>query len=69
MICSMIYITLTFSQCQFPTQIQPSILKETAEKGVQDTSYRGFGGVPQLHKSPKIGGYRGVDQDYFSSLL
>ena len=27
MICYMIYITLTFSQCQFSTQIQSSILK------------------------------------------
>ena len=34
---------------------------ETAEKEVQDTSYRGSGGVPQLiKKSPMIGGHRGL---------
>jgi hypothetical protein len=27
---------------------------------VQDTSCRGSGGVPQLKKPPKIGGYRGL---------
>jgi hypothetical protein len=27
---------------------------------VQDTSCRGLGGVPQLKKFPKIGGYRGL---------
>ncbi len=30
------------------------------KKEVQDTSCRGSGGVPQLKKSPKIGGYRGL---------
>ncbi len=50
MICSMIYITLTFSQCQFPTQIQPSIFKETAKKGVQDTSCQG---CPPVKKVPQ----------------
>jgi len=34
--------------------------KETAEKEVQDTFCRGSGGVPQLQKSPKTGGYRGL---------
>ena len=34
--------------------------KETTEKEVQDTSCRGSGGIPQLWKSPKIGGYRGL---------
>jgi len=34
--------------------------KETAEKEVQDISCRGSGGVPQLYKSPKIGGFRGL---------
>jgi hypothetical protein len=33
---------------------------ETAVKEVQDTSCRGSGGVPQLKKPPKIGGYRGL---------
>ena len=33
---------------------------ETPEKEVQDTSCRGSGGVPQIIKSPKIGGYRGL---------
>ena len=33
---------------------------ETAEKEAQDTSCWGSGGVPQLKKSPKIGGYRGL---------
>jgi hypothetical protein len=31
-----------------------------AGKEVQDTSCWGTGGVPQLLKSPKIGGYRGL---------
>jgi len=35
-------------------------LFEIAEKELQDTSCRGSGGVPQLLKSPKIGGYRGL---------
>jgi hypothetical protein len=33
---------------------------EAAEKEVQDTSCRWSGGAPQLYKSPKIGGYRGL---------
>jgi len=33
---------------------------ETTEKEVQGTSCRGSGGVPQLLKSPKLGGYRGL---------
>jgi hypothetical protein len=33
---------------------------ETAEKEVQDTSCWGSGSVPQLLKSPRIGGYRGL---------
>ena len=33
------------------------VVEETAEKVVQDTSCRGSGGVPQLQKPPKIGGY------------
>ena len=33
---------------------------KTAEKEVQDTSCRGSGGVPQIKKSPKNGGYRGL---------
>jgi hypothetical protein len=33
---------------------------ETAETEVQDTSCRVSGGVPQLYKSPKTGGYRGL---------
>ena len=37
-----------------------NIIKGTAEKEVQDTSCRGSGGVPQIYKSPKIGGYRGL---------
>jgi hypothetical protein len=37
-----------------------AIAYETAEKEVQDTSCRDSGGVPQLYKSPKIGGYRGL---------
>ena len=41
-------------------QKSSSIHNETAEKEVQDTSCRGSGGVPQLLKSPKIGGYRGL---------
>jgi hypothetical protein len=36
------------------------IIAETAEKEVQDTSCRGSGGTPQLKKSPKIGGLRGL---------
>jgi hypothetical protein len=32
----------------------------TAEEEMQDTSCRGSGGVPQLKKSPKTGGYRGL---------
>ena len=36
------------------------IFSENAEKEVQDTYYLGSGGVPQLIKSPKIGGYRGL---------
>jgi hypothetical protein len=35
---------------------------ETAEKEVPDTSGRGFGGVPQSHKSPMIGGFRGLNE-------
>jgi len=35
-------------------------LFETAIKEVQDISCWGSGGVPQLKKSPKIGGYRGL---------
>jgi len=31
------------------------------EKEVQDTSCRGIGGAPQIQKSPKIGGYRGLN--------
>jgi hypothetical protein len=42
------------------TILRRSALLETAEKEVQDTSCRGSGGVPQLQKSPKIGGYRGL---------
>jgi hypothetical protein len=45
--------------CRFGEQ-PVGILFETAEKEVQDTSCRGSGGVPQLKKSPKIGGYRGL---------
>jgi hypothetical protein len=37
-----------------------SFYTETAEKDVQDTSCWGSGGVPQLQKSPKTGGYRGL---------
>ena len=33
---------------------------KSAAKEVQDISYRGCGGVPQVYKSPKIGGYRGL---------
>jgi len=33
---------------------------ETAEKEVQDTSCWESGGIPQLKKSPKIGGFRGL---------
>jgi len=33
---------------------------ENAEKEAQETSWRGSGGVPQLQKSPKIGGFRGL---------
>jgi hypothetical protein len=36
------------------------MLSETAEKEVQDTSWWGSGGVPQLYKFPKIGGFRGL---------
>ena len=36
------------------------MLSETAEKEVQDTSWWGYGGVPQLYKFPKIGGFRGL---------
>ena len=32
----------------------------TTEKEVKDTSCRGSGGVPQLTKFPKIGGFRGL---------
>jgi len=53
MICSMIYITLTFSQCQFPTQIQPSIFKETVKKRVQDTSCKGVS--PSFKNPPRLG--------------
>jgi hypothetical protein len=41
------------------TRIDTDILIETAEKEVQDTSCGGSGGVPQLIKSPKIGGLGG----------
>ena len=41
-------------------EVRQASLAKTAEKEVQDTSCRGYGGVPQLIKSPKIGGYRGV---------
>jgi hypothetical protein len=37
-----------------------SFYTEIAEKEVQDTSCRGSGGVPQLQKSHKTGGYRGL---------
>jgi len=36
------------------------VMMEVSEREVQDTSCRGLGGVPQLKKSPKIGGYRGL---------
>ena len=36
------------------------VSKETANKEVQDTSCRGSGGVPQLQKSPEVGGYGGL---------
>ena len=36
------------------------MLSENAEKEVQDTSCRWSGGVPQLKKSPKTGGFRGL---------
>jgi hypothetical protein len=42
---------------------------ETAEKEVQDTSCWGSGGVPQLKKSPKIGGYRGLIKTISAFLL
>jgi hypothetical protein len=38
-------------------------------KEVQETSWWGSGGIPQLKYSPKIGGFRGVDKDFFSSLI
>ena len=41
-------------------RIYGNAVKETNEKAVQDTSCRGSGGVPQLQKSPKIGGYLGL---------
>ena len=34
------------------------MLIETAEKEVQDASCRVSGSVPQLRKSPKVGGFR-----------
>jgi len=40
-------------------KIRAFISLETAEKEVQDTSSWGSGGVPQLLKSPKIGGLGG----------
>jgi hypothetical protein len=40
--------------------IRSYILTGTAAKEMQDTSCRGSGGVPQLQRSPKIGGYRGL---------
>ena len=43
-----------------PVMIFGINFSETAEKEVQDTSCRGSGGVPQLQKSPKIGGFRGL---------
>jgi len=36
------------------------MLSETAEKEAHDISCRGSGGVPQLQKPPKTGGYRGL---------
>jgi hypothetical protein len=46
---------------QIVIPFKPNKLIETAEKEVQDTSCRGFGGVPPaLKKSPEIGGYRGL---------
>jgi hypothetical protein len=40
-------------------RIRVVVSLETAEKEVQDTSCRGSGGVPQIFKSPKIGGLGG----------
>ena len=42
------------------------VSNETAKKEVQDTSCRGSGGVPQLQKSPKIGGCRGLIETIFA---
>jgi restriction endonuclease S subunit len=39
---------------QFESDIR--LLLETAEKEVQETSWRGSGGVPQIQNSPKTGG-------------
>ena len=40
--------------------IGDSFLSETADKELQDSTCRGSGGVPQLKKSPKTGGFRGL---------
>jgi hypothetical protein len=37
-------------------------LSETAEKGVQDSCCRVSGSFPQLQKSPKDWGYRGLTE-------
>ena len=47
------------SNLKWKSDISLFMYNETAEKEVQDTSCRGSGGVPQLWKSPKIGGLGG----------
>jgi len=48
------------SGMQSKISIGAAVPIETAEKEVQDTSCRGSRGVPQIYKSPTIGGYRGL---------
>jgi len=50
----------TSSNSKCPIEVTIAIYRDTTEKEVQDTSCRGSGGVPQLQKSPKTGGYRGL---------
>jgi len=52
-------------------ELQPEIEPlsiQTSEKEVQETSWWGSGGIPQLQYSPKIGGSKGVDKAFFSTL-
>jgi hypothetical protein len=59
MICYMIHITLTFSQCQFSTLIQSSILKETADRRCRIFPAGGLGVSLSFRSPPRLGDIRG----------